>query len=316
MSPGNVRLIGDIGGTNARLAIAMGGTYRHRHSYPTAEHDGLEAVIAAFLAILPPELRPQEAAIAIAGPVGDDSIRMTNTGWGFTRTELARQFGFARLIVLNDFAAIALALPDLAAADTVQIGGGSIRAGAPIALLGPGTGLGVGGLLHQAHGPLVVLAGEGGHATMPAAEPGDAAILAEIGASLGHVSAERVLSGSGLVNLYQALCRRHNRPAPKLTPAEITDESSGDPLCHEAVALFSALLGTFAGNLALTLGAEGGVHIAGSIVPRLGPRFARSEFRRRFEAKGRMQPYLARIPSFVITHPDPALIGLARLPPP
>ena len=314
MVAGKVRLIGDIGGTNARLAIAIDGHYQRQNTYLTEQHPGLDSAIAAFLQTLPPDLQPQEAAIAIAGPVHGDWIQLTNNGWCFSRAELARQFGFTRLLVLNDFTANALALPYLGTAETEQIGGCAPRAGAPIGILGPGTGLGVSGLVRSADGQLVALAGEGGHVTMPPADPADAAILAELARRLDHVSAERVLSGEGLVNLYEAYCALDNRPAARLTPAQITDAASDDPLRHAAVARFCAMLGTIAGNLALTLGAEGGIYIAGGIVPRLGPRFARSDFRLRFEAKGRMQPYLARIPCFVITHPDPALIGLARLP--
>jgi glucokinase len=314
MVAGKVRLIGDIGGTNARLAIAIDGQYQRQNTYLTEQHPGLDSAIAAFVQTLPQDLQPQEAALAIAAPLHGDRIQLTNNGWCFSRAELAQQFGFSRLLVLNDFTANALALPYLGAAETEQVGGGVARAGAPIGILGPGTGLGVSGLVQSADGQLIALAGEGGHVTMPPAEPGDAAILAELARRLDHVSAERVLSGEGLVNLYEAQCALDKRPAARLTPAEITDAASDDPLRHATVARFCAMLGTIAGNLALTLGAEGGIYIAGGIVPRLGPRFARSEFRRRFEAKGRMQPYLARIPTYVITHPDPALIGLARLP--
>jgi glucokinase len=252
--------------------------------------------------------------IAIAGPVQGDRIRLTNLHWEFSTGEVARQFGLSRLVVLNDFTANAYALPYLRPDEFRQVGGGTAEPGAPIGILGPGTGLGVSGLVRSADGTYVALAGEGGHGTMPAADAQDAAILAELATRMDHVSAERVLSGDGLVNLYEALCALAGRQPARLSPAEITDEASEDRLRHAAVERFCAMLGTIAGNLALTLGAKGGIYIAGGIVPRLGQRFDRSQFRRRFEAKGRMQTYLAPIPTFVITHPDPALIGLARLP--
>jgi glucokinase len=314
MAAGKIRLIGDIGGTNARLAITVDGTYQRKTTYLTEHYSCLDAVIAEFLKTLPPALQPVEAALAVAGPVQGDHIQMTATGWRFSQAALERQFGFSRLIVLNDFTPIALALPDLSAAETERIGGGASVENAPIAVIGPGTGLGMAGLVCGADGRRVAVSGEGGHATMPAVDAEEAAILAEIGRRVGHVSAERVLSGAGLVNLFEALCARQGRPAPKLTPAEISDETSGDALCQAAVRIFCAMLGTVAGNLALTFGAEGGIYIAGGIVPKLGRRFTQSDFRRRFEAKGRLQPYLAAIPVYVITHPDPALIGLSRLP--
>lgn len=314
MASGKVRLIGDIGGTNARFAIAMNGEYQQQKSYLTEQHAGLDSAISAYLATLPPNLQPAEAVIAIAGPAEGEQIRLTNSHWEFSTTALARQFKLSRLVALNDFTANAFALPYLRPDEFRQVGGGTAQAGAPIGILGPGTGLGVSGLLRGADGTYAALSGEGGHGTMPAADAADAAILAELATRMDHVSAERVLSGEGLVNLYEALCALDGHKPAKLTPAEVTDDSSGDTRRAAAVERFCAMLGTVAGNLALTLGAKGGIYIAGGIVPKLGPRFDRSEFRRRFEAKGRMRVYLAPIPTFVITHPDPALIGLARLP--
>jgi glucokinase len=313
MASGKPRLIGDIGGTNARLAIAVDGEYQRQENYLTERYDGLDGAIAEYVKTLPDALKPQEAAVAIAGPIHGDEIRLTNSKWRFSRRALAQQFGLDRLVVINDFTANALALPYLGPDGARQLGGGKPVEGAPIGILGPGTGLGVSGLLRSAGGQYVAIAGEGGHVTMPAADAEDAAVLAELGRRLDHVSAERLLSGEGLVNLYQALAALAGHAPAKLSPADITDPKSGDPLCAAAIERFCAMFGTVAGNLALTLGAEGGVYIAGGIVPRLGERFDRSAFRARFEAKGRMSAYLARIPTFVITHPEPALVGLAHM---
>jgi glucokinase len=313
MTREKLRLVGDIGGTNVRFAIATGGTYERQFSFPAARHETLDAAIDAFLRTLPVSQRPVEAALAIAGPVAEDGVQMTNSPWRFLRTALMRRFDFDRLAVLNDFTANALALPHLEPGDVVRIGGGTARPGAPIGVIGPGTGLGIGGLVRGRGGDFAALSGEGGHASMPAADADDAAVLAVLGRRFDHVSAERVLSGDGLVNLYGALATLAGRQPADLSPAEITEDAPHDPLRAATVARFCAMLGTVAGNLALTLGAEGGVYIAGGIVPRLLHRFAASDFRRRFEAKGRLQSYLARIPTFVITHPDPALLGLARL---
>jgi glucokinase len=184
----------------------------------------------------------------------------------------------------------------------------------PIGILGPGSGLGVSGLVPAA-GAWTPLAGEGGHVTMPPATERESAILGLMRRRFDHVSAERVLCGPGLVNLYAAIAELDGVPAASYTPAQIADPAQGaaDPRCRETVETFCAMLGTVAGNLALTLGARGGVYIAGGIVPKLGPAFDMSQFRNRFEAKGRFRAYLAAVPTYVITHPVPAFVGLAGL---
>jgi glucokinase len=183
-----------------------------------------------------------------------------------------------------------------------------------MAVLGPGSGLGVSGLVPA--GPRWrALTGEGGHVTMAPATERENAVLEWMRRHFDHVSAERCLSGPGLVNLYNGLAAVDGVPAASYTAAQITDPATAatDPLCGEATAMFCAMLGTVAGNLALTLGAQGGVFIAGGIVPRLGPRFVESGFRERFEAKGRLKPYLAAIPTYVITHKLPAFLGCAAV---
>jgi glucokinase len=184
----------------------------------------------------------------------------------------------------------------------------------PIGVIGPGSGLGVGGLIPM-DGRWLALSGEGGHITMAPATPRESIVLDHMRQRFDHVSAERLLSGPGLVNLYNTLAQIAGVPAASYSPAQITDPyvAEREPHCREAVEIFCAMLGTIAGNLALTLGARGGVYIAGGIVPKLGPRFAASMFRRRFEDKGRMRPFLAAIPTYVITHPFPAFFGLAAL---
>jgi glucokinase len=159
------------------------------------------------------------------------------------------------------------------------------------------------------------LPGEGGHATMAPANSRESAVLDRMRAHYDHVSAERILSGPGLVDLYNTLTEIDGVPAISYTAPQITNTavSDSDSYCREAVDMFCAMLGTVAGNLALTLGARGGVYVAGGIVPKLGPRFSASLFRERFEAKGRLRPYLAQIPTYVVTHPFPAFLGLAAL---
>ena len=307
-----IRLVADIGGTNARFAIARDGRYDGFVTVAAADHPNLAAAITDYLSSVPTADRPQEAALSIAGPVEGDMIQFTNhPAWDFSRQALAECFGFERVIALNDFAAAALALPYLAPGDLDAIGGGQARARAPLAILGPGTGLGMGGLVPGPGGVWIPLAGEGGHATMAAVDMHEDRILAVLREKFGHVSAERVLSGQGLVNLHDALARLEGSEPPARTPAGITE--TDHPLCRSAVDSFAAMLGSVAGNLALTLGAVGGVYIGGGIVPRLGPRFAESDFRKRFENKGRFRDYLAAIPTWVIKHPNPAMVGLAHL---
>jgi glucokinase len=309
------RLLGDIGATNARFALAdaAGGIERLR-VLACADHPSLAAAIAAYLAEAGLAAPPQQAALAVAAPVSGDTVRLTNHPWSFGIDGLQRQLALTRLVIVNDFVANALAVPRLRPQDRLAVGGGAAAGDAPIGVLGPGTGLGVSALVPTPTG-FIALASEGGHATMAPADAQESAVLDCLRRRFAHVSAERVLSGQGLVNLYAALAELAGVPAQPFTPAEITDRAIGEsePLVRATLDLFCAMLGTVAGDLALTLGARGGIYIAGGIVPLLGERFAESGFRRRFEAKGRFHAYLAAIPTYVVTHPVPALLGLATL---
>jgi glucokinase len=241
-------------------------------------------------------------------------VSMTNTPWQFSIEEVRVALGLETLLVVNDFAAVAHSLPYLSAADLVQVGGGHAAPGAAMALIGPGTGLGTSGLV-PGNGEWIVLEAEGGHVTMAPADDRESAILARLRPRYGHVSGERVVSGQGLVNLYTALAELENRPVENLEPPDITRKgtSGSCALCTEAVEVFCAMLGTLAGNIALTLGARGGVYIGGGIVPRFGEVFFKSRFRRRFEEKGRFQSYLAPVPAYLITADHPAFVGLQHL---
>ncbi len=311
------RLVGDIGGTNARFGlVAPDDTVLHTSILAAADFADIETAIRAYLEERGDLPMPEEGALAIAAPIAGDEVRMTNHPWHFSISALGRRLGFRRLKVINDFTAQALALPRLGNADKVKIGGGEAVAGRPLGVLGPGSGLGVSGLIPagDAGAPRwVPLTGEGGHATMAPANERESAVLERMRRHFDHVSAERCLSGPGLVNLYNSLSEVDGVPAAAYTPAQIADPEIGvtEPLCHEATAMFCGMLGTVAGNLAVTLGAQGGVYIAGGIVPRLIDRFAASEFRARFEDKGRMRPYLAAIPTYVVTHKLPAFLGCA-----
>jgi glucokinase len=315
MAQGFPRLLGDIGGTNARWAwqAAPGAALQHYTSYPCARFESLQAVVEQFLHDhrLPV---PARVAFGIATAVTGDLVQMTNFHWTFSVAGLQAALGVERCLVLNDFAAIAGALPALTAADSRRIGGGEPVLGDPVAVLGPGTGLGVAGLVQVHPGRHITIAGEGGHVTLAAANVREAAVLAQLQRRFGHASAERALSGPGLVNLYQAVCVIDAQPCLALEPADISAraQAGADAACTEALQLFGGFLGSVAGNLALTLGARGGIYIGGGIVPRLGLAFDALPFRQRFEDKGRFRSYLERIPTAVITAPAPGLYGAAN----
>ena len=315
MSSGELGLVGDIGATNTRLALVNpdGGLDRIR-VLATDDYPGLVEAIAAYLAAEAPAGKPARAVMAVAAPVTGDEVTMTNHPWTFSGQGLRQRFGFQRVRVINDFVGNALAVPQFGKGDVVKIGGGEAAAGAPIGVIGPGSGLGVSALVWNDGGDIPIHS-EGGHVTMAAADAREAAVLDLMRRRFDHVSAERFLSGPGLINIYNALCELSGALAAPLSAAQITDLRIGQQDVHarEATQMFCAMLGTVAGNLALTLGARGGIYIAGGIVPRLGAVFKRSEFRARFESKGRMSDYVAAIPTYVIVHPSPALVGAARL---
>lgn len=310
-----VGLIADIGATHARFALVQpDGRITPARVYATSDYPSLAAAIEAYLAEESPPARPARAILAVPSPVTDDEVAFTNHAWEFSVKNLRQQTRLAQLRVINDFAAAAMAIPHLADSDCVQIGAGAPAENATVGIIGPGTGFGVSALA-RASGGAAVIAGEGGHVTMAPANAQESAILDLMRKRYDHVSAERLLSGPGLVNLYNTLCELAQVPAAPFTPEQITSPGvwNEDSRTREATTVFCAMLGTAAGNLALTLGARGGIYIAGGIVPRLGSFFAQSEFRSRFEAKGRLRGYLAQIPTYVITHPLPALLGAAAL---
>jgi glucokinase len=307
------RLLGDIGGTHARFAWqdGPGRALSDIAIERCAEHPTLGGAIRHYLQAAG-KPAPHSAALGIANPVIGDEVRMTNHHWCFSIGALQRELQLQRLLVLNDFEALALALPGLAADELQPVGGGAADPAASCAVIGPGTGLGVAGLLP---GRARAVTGEGGHATLAPTDDRESAVIGWLRRRHGHVSAERVLSGSGLVNLYDAISALDETPAEALRPAEVVDRALAgtDPACGTAVTLFCGFLGNVAGNVALTLGARGGVYIGGGIVPRLGAAFAASPFRARFEGKGRFRDYLAAIPTWVIvTAQPPALLGAAR----
>ena len=359
------RLIADIGGTYARFALETAlGRFEPSASLRCAEHADFHAAVSAYLATLP-DRRIEHAAVAIANPVEGDSVRMTNYHWQFSIEQMRERLRLDTLVVVNDFTALAMAVPWLAADDRRQVGAGATHGAGVVGVLGAGTGLGVSGLIPSAEG-WVALGTEGGHTNVAPRDEREFAVLryamqqysqesttgrsrvdapprgeatrrrgrapesslgrshidssardrATPAPSAAHVSFERLLSGAGLQLIHAALAERAGRPhAAKLTAPEITRSGldGSDALCAEAIEVFCLLLATVASNLALTLGATGGIYIGGGIVPRLGRHFDASGFRARFEDKGRFSDYVRAIPTFVITAENATLVGASAI---
>lgn len=310
-----MRMVVDIGGTNARFALVPAGSPepQDEKTVRCADFASLEHAARHYLQDRgSPVVR--EAALDVAvDPIGD-FIKLTNGPWGFSIEQTRRALGLDRLQVVNDFTALALAVPTLRPAEVQAVGGGTAVAGTPIAVIGPGTGLGVSGLI-PASGRFVALQGEGGHTAFSPMNEREAGVLRWLQQRYDHVSTERVVSGMGLENLYRALCALEGVEAQSFGPDKITAAalSNSDARCAEAVEMFCAILGTAAANLVVMLGARAGCYIGGGIVPRLGGYFERSPFRARFETKGRFSSYVAAVPTYVILAQTPALRGLATL---
>lgn len=307
-------LIGDIGGTHCRLALhTQSSGVEARSRMPTSAYDEPAAAIREYLSAL--SVRPRRAVLAVAGPVREGHVRMTNTHWSLDAAQLASDLGCDDVRLINDFAAVAAGLPRLRDADCSLIGARRVAAGrAPRVVLGPGTGLGVGALVPVGRG-WQPMATEGGHTTLAARNTDDAKILEVLRETWGHVSAETVLSGPGLVNLYSAVAGLRHMVATLDSPQEITAAAreGDDSLAVEAVQRFLGWLGAAAGNFALAYGALGGVYLTGGVLAGLGQELENSSFREWFEAKGSYRPYLSGIPTWRITLSEPAELGLIEL---
>lgn len=316
------RLVGDLGGTNARFALVDHDSLIPRDTAEVrcSEHESLTPAIQHYLNSLGnPDL--SEAVIAAGTPIVGDYLKMTNNHWAFTQSEVTAAFKLDNLQFINDFTAQALSLPLLGDSDVFQIGPGSCAEKGPMAVLGPGTGLGVSGLIPSktSTGSWAALQGEGGHVTVVPGTDREAAIIDWIAQALpessGHVSAERLLSGPGLGLLYQSILAVDDVKTATLPASEVAEcaISGQDARAVEALDIFCRQLGAVAGDLALTLGATGGVYIAGGMVPRMLDYVAGSEFRNAFESKGRMRKYLSPIATMAVTRRNPALLGAASL---
>ena len=309
------RLLADIGGTYARFTIERApGVFEHLASLRCAEHADFHAAVQAYLGGLGADAPGglQHAAIAIANPVEGDAVRMTNYHWQFSIEEMRQRLSLETLVVVNDFTALAMALPRLPPAARRQVGGGQARERSVVGLLGAGTGLGVSGLIPAGDG-WVALGTEGGHTSFSPRDEREIAILRYGLKQFSHLSHERLLSGPGLELIHRALRAHAGLPPQTLVAPEITRRAldGSDAVCAETLQTFCAMLGTVASNLAVTLGALGGIYIGGGIVPRLGEYFDHSAFRARFEDKGRFSDYVKGIPTYLITAEHATFVGLS-----
>lgn len=315
MSDGKTRgyaLLADIGGTNARFALVEDGavgpvTYVKVADFPTVRDAVADVLVRRGLT------EPvRTAVLGVAGPVENNRCVMTNSPWIIDGAEMQQAFAINTVHVLNDFEVLAWSLPALGPADLLPLGGKAGVAGAPMLVLGPGTGFGTSCLVER-NGARIAVITEAGHATLPAETEREEQVVDRMRRRFGHVSIERgALSGAGLQNLYEALAELDGLAAPKRDAAGITTAAldGSCKLSHAALEMFCGLLGSVAGNLALTFCARGGVHIAGGIVPRFPQFLAASDFRKRFEAKGSFEAYLRDIPTALIVKPDASFEGL------
>jgi len=309
----NFAIVADIGGTNARFSRVNLTTLELDHVvvYPCADFATL-ALALSYYRSTQNLTDIAHVAVAIACPVNGDLVKMTNFHWQFSISETKAELELAEFIVLNDFTAVAMSLPALKADEKVQFGVGESDSSKPMAVLGAGTGLGVGHLIPTSHG-FIPLPGEGGHTDWTAQNEQEWFIQRYLAAHYGHVSPERLLSGPGIESLYLAIAAYRGIEVAPMSAAEISSHALNDSneLCSAVIHQFFASLGALAGDLALTLSTFGGVYVGGGIVPKLLPLLEQSEFRARFEAKGRFTDFNRRIATYVVTAEQPGLLGCA-----
>jgi len=312
-----INLVADIGGTNIRIGYFVDQASNceavdvvNLQVFQCKQYDSLAQVLQTYLKQQGIENNTINACLAIACPVEDDLISMTNLPWEFSQSALKTQLNFNALYLINDYTAIAHAVPLLNEQQKVQIGTGLVVKEKPIAICGPGTGLGVANVVFS-DGKCISLGGEGGHVDFAPTDATEVKILEFLLTKYQHVSYEQLLSGLGLEQIYQAVCHINGVKTEDLSAQQISENalSASCHTCEQALAQFCKVLGSFAGNLALTIASFGGVYIAGGIVPRFIQYFENSEFRARFEAKGRFNDFNRSISTFVITEPQPGILG-------
>jgi glucokinase len=301
--------VADVGGTNIRLAHVQDGSIKTIKKYLCTDFDTIAEAIKSFSDDVGQECF-DAGCIAIACPVNDDLVKMTNHSWQFSKKALQQTLGLQSLFVINDFSAVAYSLPTLSDEQLIQVGTGNALKDGNIVVFGPGTGLGVEHLTLTDNG-WQTLDGEGGHVDFAPNDETDIVIWRYLKARFSRVSAEEVMSGRGIVNIYTALALDAKVEVEFTDPADITSRAldKSCAVCVKACEQFCRIMGAFAGNLALNLCTTGGVFIGGGIASRLGEFFSNSDFRERFEAKGNFASYVKPIPTFLINEPDHGLLG-------
>lgn len=307
-------LIADIGGTNARFGVVDKDGLHDVKYLPCKDYDGPVAAASDYLSQVQGHNRPEAGVFAVAAPLSGDFVKFTSNSWAFSGADVQAELGFRKLDVMNDFTAVAMAVPHLPPALLEAVTDAAPQDFQPKVVIGPGTGLGVASLAWSGT-RYITVPGEGGHVTMPATTQREFNIFEHLRGTYPHISAERVCSGNGLVNIYTAIRALDGRyDLPDLGAADISKRAI-DGTCQvakESLDLMLAFLGRVAGNLALNTSARGGVYIAGGIPTKLGDYFAASKFREEFNSKGRMTGLMAEIPVFIIKHDAPALLALEK----
>ena len=309
-------LLADIGGTNVRFATLREGRIEAVESWLTALYPDIATAVRAYAEIAGLKLPLAGAAICAAGPLMGEAIDLTNCAWKISVGEIKAATGASQVALVNDFAAVAHAVPGLSAGDVVQIGGHEPATNASKVALGPGTGLGVASVVPGGRGRWIAVPGEGGHVDLAPTNEREIAVLYQMLRGREHVALEDAVSGPGLEATYLAIAALDGlalKAKPIAHDIAKAARSKTDAAAVEAVQLFTGWLGSAAGNLALTLGATGGVYIAGGIVAQWGDLFDARYFRHRFEAKGRIKRFLEPIPCYLVTAKDLAFRGLAAL---
>ncbi|NMH58620.1 glucokinase [Alteromonas ponticola] len=305
------QFVADVGGTNIRLARITDGGLSHIKKFICRDFASIDLVIQQYFDQLP-EFKFSSGCIAIACPVTGDHVAMTNHSWAFSQRALRSQLKLDDLYVINDFTAVAHSLPVLDADQVIQIGEGTAKERGNIAVFGPGTGLGVEHITMTDSG-WQTLDGEGGHVDFAPIDETDIIIWRHLQNMHGRASAEEVMSGRGIVNIYKALSENRKIPLRYDDPADITEAalSGSCDICEATLTQFCRIMGSFAGNLALNMATTGGIFIGGGIANRFAEFIQQSDFRARFEAKGMMKHYVKSIPTYLIAEPDHGLLGAA-----
>lgn len=304
-------LIADIGGTNARFGIVDHNGLHDLKSLECKDYDGPSEAAEQYLSGLPHHARPEIGVFAVAGPVLGDLVNFTNLRWSFRGSRVRERLNLTNLEIMNDFKAVALAVPDIDPALIKKIGGGEKIPEQAIGVLGPGTGLGVASLIWDGN-RYIAQPGEGGHTTMAARNYREFQIFEELKVKYHHISAERVCSGKGLENLYAAIRALEKKHAPDLQAHMISQNAINGScqICIEALDLMLTFLGRRAADLALTLNAHSGIYIAGGIPTKLGDYFFNSKFMEEFQSKGRMSEKMKEIPVYMVKHDAIGLLGV------